>query len=282
MRILMLGNSLTTANDLPNALAKELDAEVVVHARGGARLSEHLNPSTKLGARTQQALVEETWDYVVLQEMSNGPVRFPERFAESARNLCQAICSCGAKPVFYATWAYAPSCPKLEKLGITYEEMHEQLHAAYSAAAKKNTAPFADVGTAFYNNPKRELLFASDGVHPSPIGTELACETLSQAIRGDNSKRNSPEYTVYILRCADESLYTGITTDVLRRFEEHRSGGPKAARYTRTHPVVALEATWQVPDRATASALEYHIKRLSHDEKRALIANPKMIENLNE
>lgn len=46
MRILMLGNSFTTANDLPGRLAALTGAEVVCHTRGGARLSEHLNPGT--------------------------------------------------------------------------------------------------------------------------------------------------------------------------------------------------------------------------------------------
>ena len=70
MRILMLGNSFTTANDLPGQLAALTGTEVVCHTRGGARLSEHLNPGTRLGARTQAALAGEHWDYVVLQEMS--------------------------------------------------------------------------------------------------------------------------------------------------------------------------------------------------------------------
>lgn len=87
-------------------------------------------------------------------------------------------------------------------------------------------------------------------------------------------------YTVYILRCEDGSLYTGITTDMQRRLAEHLSAGPKAARYTRTHPVVALEASWPAPDRAAASALEYRIKRLSHAEKLALIADPGSIDHL--
>ena len=73
MRILMLGNSLTTANNMPRMLVSLTGAEVTVHARGGARLAEQLNPRTQLGARTQAALCSECWDYVVLQEMSHGP-----------------------------------------------------------------------------------------------------------------------------------------------------------------------------------------------------------------
>lgn len=73
MRILMLGNSFTFTNNMPQMLAELTGAEVVHHTRGGARLSEQLNPSTKLGSQTQAALQKEKWDYVVLQEMSHGP-----------------------------------------------------------------------------------------------------------------------------------------------------------------------------------------------------------------
>ena len=101
MRILMLGNSLTTANGLPDLLAARLDAQVVVHARGGARLAEHLNPATKLGARTRDALQAGGWDYLVMQEMSNGPVRFRQRFLDETAALAEAAVSGGATPVLY-------------------------------------------------------------------------------------------------------------------------------------------------------------------------------------
>ena len=65
MRILMLGNSFTYFNDMPDMLAQILDAEVVHHTRGGAHLSEHLDPETELGAKTQAALQNEKWDYVI-------------------------------------------------------------------------------------------------------------------------------------------------------------------------------------------------------------------------
>ena len=83
-------------------------------------------------------------------------------------------------------------------------------------------------------------------------------------------------YQVYIMRCEDGSLYTGITTDVERRFKEHRSRGPLAAKYTRTHPVVAVEAVWEAADRAEASALEYRIKKLTRSQKLALIAESRV------
>ena len=59
MRILMLGNSFTFTNNMPKMLAELTGAEVVHHTRGGARLSEQLNPNTRLGGRTQAALRNE-------------------------------------------------------------------------------------------------------------------------------------------------------------------------------------------------------------------------------
>ena len=106
MRILMLGNSFTFFNDMPDMLAELTGAEVVAHTRGGARLSEQLNPNTRMGAATQAALQEGKWDYVVLQEMSNGPITSPASFFSSVTRLCEQIRANGAVPVLYATWAY--------------------------------------------------------------------------------------------------------------------------------------------------------------------------------
>lgn len=78
-----------------------------------------------------------------------------------------------------------------------------------------------------------------------------------------------PYYT-YILRCEDGSLYTGITTDLRRRFSEH-SGGGKGAKYTALRRPQRFEAAWISADRAEASRLEYRIKKLSHREKEGLI-----------
>ena len=91
MRILMLGNSFIFTNDMPQMLAELTGAEVVHHTRGGARLSEQLNPATQMGARTQTALREEHWDYVVLQEMSHGPITSPKSFFSSVEQLCKQI-----------------------------------------------------------------------------------------------------------------------------------------------------------------------------------------------
>ena len=72
---------------------------------------------------------------------------------------------------------------------------------------------------------------------------------------------------VYLIQCADGSLYTGITVDVAARFQAHRQG--KGARYTRSHPPLRVLATEAHPDRSAASRAEYRIKQLSAEAKRA-------------
>lgn len=69
--------------------------------------------------------------------MSNGPITSKESFRDSAGDLCDLIWSIGAKPVFYATWAYQKDCAKLVKLGLSYDEMYEQMHESYYEAEKK-------------------------------------------------------------------------------------------------------------------------------------------------
>ena len=79
-----------------------------------------------------------------------------------------------------------------------------------------------------------------------------------------------PEWTVYILRCRDGSLYTGITTDPERRLAEHNSDRG-ATRYTRARRPVQMIYTEPAEDRAAASRREAAIKRLSRAEKLRLI-----------
>lgn len=80
-------------------------------------------------------------------------------------------------------------------------------------------------------------------------------------------------YYIYMVRCADSSLYTGIAADLKRRMAEHTTKAPAAAKYTRSRQVVALEAVWTAPDRSAASRLEYAIKHLTRGKKLELIAD---------
>ena len=183
MRILMLGNSFTFTNNMPQMLADLTGAEVVHHTRGGARLSEQLNPNTRLGSQTQAVLQKEKWDYVVLQEMSHGPITAPKRFFSSIERLCRQIRANGAVPILFATWAYQRGGAKLAAKGWDYDEMARTLSEAYHKAARENDALIADVGRRFYELSELQDLYAADGVHPSELGSRIAAETIAAVIR---------------------------------------------------------------------------------------------------
>ena len=76
-------------------------------------------------------------------------------------------------------------------------------------------------------------------------------------------------YFVYIIRCADDSLYTGIATDVVLRFVEHREG--KGARYTRARGAVKVVYVEKYKNRSMASKREAEIKGCTRAEKLTLI-----------
>ena len=80
-------------------------------------------------------------------------------------------------------------------------------------------------------------------------------------------------WCVYILRCADGSLYTGITKDLDRRLEQHNAG--TASRYTRSRLPVVLEYQEQQPGKGRALQRELAIKALSRAAKEALIRSAK-------
>ena len=77
-------------------------------------------------------------------------------------------------------------------------------------------------------------------------------------------------YYVYILKCSDDTLYTGITTDVKRRVEEHNNSD-KGAKYTKLRRPVELVYSEDSQDRSSASKREYAIKQLSRLKKLELI-----------
>jgi putative endonuclease len=74
---------------------------------------------------------------------------------------------------------------------------------------------------------------------------------------------------VYILKCRDNSFYTGITNDPLKRFKEHASG--KGGRYTRSHKPVKIVYLEKTSNRSKAMKREARIKKMTRQKKAALI-----------
>lgn len=81
------------------------------------------------------------------------------------------------------------------------------------------------------------------------------------------------KYYVYILRCTDNSLYTGITTDIDRRMNEHKYKSKSGAKYTKNHDFKKLEIYFETDNRSNASKLEYAVKKLKKSDKESIIIN---------
>ncbi len=85
---------------------------------------------------------------------------------------------------------------------------------------------------------------------------------------------------LYMIECADGRLYTGITTDVRRRFEEHGSDGSKGAKALRGKGPLKLVFQQQMKDRSQASVVESQIKKLTKQQKLALVKAGALSEEL--
>ena len=87
-------------------------------------------------------------------------------------------------------------------------------------------------------------------------------------------KRKLPnkKYFLYILRCVDDSLYTGITNDINNRLATHRAG--KGSKYVRSRLPVKLIYTEEFPDKSSAAKREAEVKSWSREEKLSKLALP--------
>ena len=82
------------------------------------------------------------------------------------------------------------------------------------------------------------------------------------------------QWFVYFLRCADNSLYAGITIDLARRLIEHNNCNKSGAKYTRVRRPVTLVYHETQPDRKSACQREYQLKRLTKAQKEKLLLSP--------
>ena len=80
-------------------------------------------------------------------------------------------------------------------------------------------------------------------------------------------------YWVYILRCSNQSYYTGYTDNLEKRFQDHLTG--KGGKYTRSFKPLSIAQSWEIKgDKSIAMRIECYIKKLSKAQKELLILNP--------
>jgi putative endonuclease len=88
----------------------------------------------------------------------------------------------------------------------------------------------------------------------------------------------APLYWVYILKCENNTYYTGYTNDLAKRYQSHVDGTGQC-KYTRAFKPVCIAQSWEIQgDKAYAMRIERYIKTLSRTEKEKLIACPYLLE----
>jgi hypothetical protein len=187
-RVLFIGNSYTSVNDLPGTFAAIArsggrDVEVAMSAPGGATLADHVR-----SAATRAALVAQPWDVVVLQEQSVFPAVDGSRtgsFEPAVRSLVGSVMAIGARPLLLATWAHRDGAPGM---GVPdYATMQARIDAAYAGIGRELGAGVAPVGAALTATHAADPaidLWQADGSHPTAAGTYLAACVAYAAVFG--------------------------------------------------------------------------------------------------
>ena len=81
-------------------------------------------------------------------------------------------------------------------------------------------------------------------------------------------------YYTYMIRCSDNSIYTGMTNNIEKRFSKHITNN--GAKYTKSHKAQKIEAVWRSKEKSLACKLEYHIKQLTKKQKESIINGEKL------
>ena len=166
MRILFVGNSFTSRNNLPGLIkglagARGIEVEHKLISAGGASLRQHLNAGKAL-----EAIASGSFDTVVLQEQSTLPIKSPARFQDSARDFHAAIEAAGARTALYLTWARRNA-----------PDTQAALTSAYAASAVELAATLVPVGLVwehFLAKHDEPVLHDADNSHPALAGSYLA------------------------------------------------------------------------------------------------------------
>jgi hypothetical protein len=175
-RVLFIGNSYTSVNDLPGTFARLAASgghrvETGMYAPGGAFLADEA-----ANAEVAAAIAGTRWTAVVLQEQSQRPASAAELglFIPAASRLASMAIGDGARPYLLETWAHREGWPEL---GMDYAAMQRAIDEGYAAAAAQVGATVIPAGEAWQRAlgaAPPTALWQDDGSHPSPAGTYLA------------------------------------------------------------------------------------------------------------
>lgn len=176
VRILFVGNSFTSRNNLPGLLkqlaaGRGIPVEWRLISAGGASLRQHLNAGAAL-----EAIGE--YDVVVLQEQSTLPGKNAQRMHESVRDFHDAIDQAGARTALYMTWARQGQPDKQQAITTAYAKIAAELGATL--------VPVGMVWERFLQQYDEPPLHDTDGSHPALAGSYLAASVFLISLLGED------------------------------------------------------------------------------------------------
>ena len=218
-RVLFVGNSYTSVNDLPAIVraigfAAKPPVDIVVESitPGGFTLEGHLAAEGKDSPRAR--IAAGAFDFVVLQEQSQRPVVEPAKMLEAARALAKDVAAVKAEPVWYATWARKAK-----------PEQQVELDKSYAACLAECGGRLAPVGDAWQlvigqkDAKDRVELYDKDGSHPSPAGSYLAGLVMYATLTG-NSVEGLPAKLAEPLPQGDERVLVELSSREARLLQK--------------------------------------------------------------
>lgn len=225
-KVLFIGNSYTSANNLPDLISSLAQADGIgiftdAYIPGGSQLNQHATNPVVLNK-----IASEDWDFVVLQEQSQIPA-FPYSqsaplFFPPSAILADSIYSnneCSI-PLFYSTWGRQNGDPQWDSIS-TFEKMNNRLFNAYSIAAERAEGMLSPIGIGFAHIKQDgnavvnfNDLYTGDGSHPTIKGSYLAACIFNNIIFDGSSLGNTfvpagmnVNETTYLQEVADHVVY---------------------------------------------------------------------------
>jgi hypothetical protein len=178
-RVLFIGNSYTSRNQLPRLLAdlaagaehpRRVEVDAIV--AGGASLKRHWNAGF-----AQQALARLSWNYVVLQEQSTLPLKNRARYHDNVRLFAPEIARRGAKTVLYLTWSRRQAPDTQDRITSAVEEVGAEIDAL--------VVPVGPAWQAAMAEDSDLTLYTDDGSHPTALGSYLAACVFHVSLFGE-------------------------------------------------------------------------------------------------
>lgn len=225
VRVLFVGNSYTSVNDLPKmltALAASAKPPVRIQAgrftKGAYTFGRHAKDDA-----CRKMISDGKWDVVVLQEQSQMPLVRPKFMHADARKLHAEVQKAGAKTVFFMTWARANQGEMIEKIAKAYNQIAAELGAVAVPVGRAWQKALAE-------NPKLKL-HAADKSHPNAHGTYLAACVFYATFTGRDPRSLAGDAPRNIT-AADQRFLQRIAWETVR----------KAGRTPTTSPATAPAA----------------------------------------